>query len=246
MDRRETIKTLVVGSFASSFVLTGCNPDHMESGTTTESGETGLDTNLGVDLDAPGHGYGRTPAEQARDKELFSKTFFNEHEMATIAVLADIIIPADDVSGSATEAKVPEFIEFIVKDMPYHQVPLRGGLMWLDHESNRRFNKAFKDLTSDQQIEIVEDIAYPDDVQPEFQSGARFFSNMRNLVTTGFYTTRIGIDDLGYVGNQPNAWDGVPDDVQQKHNKFYREEYKPHFLKTEEREEIEDWANYEL
>ena len=118
--------------------------------------------------------------------------------------------------------------------------------MWLDHESNRRFDKAFKDLSEDQQIQIVDDIAYPDDVEPEYQPGARFFSNIRNLVTTGFYTTRMGIDDLGYVGNQPHAWDGIPDEVQQKHNKFYREEYKPRFLKTEEREEIEDWSGYEL
>ncbi len=246
MDRRETLKTLVVGSFASSFVLTGCNPDHMEPGAVSDKDAADMGKHLGVDLDAPGNGYGRTPSEQARDGMLFSQTFFNDHEMATIAVLADIIIPADEMSGSATEAEVPEFIEFIVKDMPYHQVPVRGGLMWLDHESNRRFEKVFKDLSEDQQIQIVDDIAYPDDVTPEFQAGARFFSNMRNLVTTGFYTTQIGIDDLGYVGNQPNAWDGVPEEVQKKHNKFYRDEYKDKFLKTEERNEIVDWSGYVL
>lgn len=246
MDRRETIKTLVVGSFASTFVLTGCNPDHMEPKVDGNGGESDLSNNLGIDLDAPGHGYGRRGAEIERDEALFAQTFFNEHEMATIAVLADIIIPADDVSGSATEAEVPAFIEFIVKDMPYLQIPMRGGLMWLDHESNRRFNKVFKDLSEEQQINIVDDIAYPDDVQPQFQAGARFFSLIRNLVTTGFYTTRMGIDDLGYVGNQPNAWDGVPEDVQQAHNKFYREKYLPLFLKTEEREEIETWEGYEL
>lgn len=243
MDRRETIKTLLVGSFASSFVLTGCNPEHMEPGATADP-DVDLGEHLGIDLKAPGHGYGRTPDEEARDERLFSQTFFNAHEMATIAVLSDIIIPADDVSGSATEAKVPEFIEFIVKDMPYHQVPIRGGLMWLDHESNRRFSKVFKDLSKDQQIAIVDDIAYPDHVAPELQPGAKFFSNIRNLVTTGFYTTRMGIDDLGYVGNQPNAWDGIPEEVQQKHKKFYREEYKSKFLKTEERDEIEDWSGY--
>jgi len=245
MDRRETIKTLIVGSFASSFVLTGCNPEHMEPGAVSEA-DVDMGKHLGIDLKAPGHGYGRTPAEEIRDEMLFSQTFFNDHEMATIAVLADIIIPADEVSGSATEAKVPDFIEFIVKDMPYHQVPLRGGLMWLDHESNRRYGKVFKDLNDDQQIAIVDDIAYPDHVAPELQPGASFFSHMRNLVTTGFYTTRMGIDDLGYVGNQPNAWDGIPEEVQQKHKKFYREEYMDKFLKTEEREEIEDWSGYEL
>lgn len=245
MDRRETLKTLIVGSFASSFVLTGCNPEHMDPSIASDANPN-MDNNLGIDLNAPGHGYGRRPDEEARDKLLFSQTFFNTHEMATIAVLADIIIPADEVSGSATEAKVPEFIEFIVKDMPYHQVPLRGGLMWLDNESNRRFNKIFVKLNSQQQLEIVDDIAYPDDVAPEHTQGAAFFTHMRNLVTTGFYTTRMGFDDLGYVGNQPNAWDGIPEEVQKKHNKFYREEYKNRFLKVEERDEIEDWSGYEL
>jgi hypothetical protein len=81
--------------------------------------------------------------------------------MATIAILADIIIPADEVSGSATDAKVPDFIEFIVKDMPQHQVPLRGGLRWLDIQSMKRFGKPFKDADQKQQIEIVDDIAFP-------------------------------------------------------------------------------------
>src|SRR5699024_5815110 len=157
-----------------------------------------------------------------------------------------IIIPADDVSGSATDADVPDFIEFIVKDMPYHQVPMRGGLMWIDHESNRRFGKEFKSLSHDQQIQIVDDIAYPDHVKPEFTQGATFFSQIRNLVATGFYTSKIGIDDLGYVGNQPNAWDGVPDDVLKEHNKSYREKYMPLFIKPDERNEIMDWSTYEL
>jgi hypothetical protein len=66
--------------------------------------------------------------------------------MATITLLGDIIIPKDDRSGSASDAKVPEFIEFIVKDMPYHQVPIRGGLKWLDLQCLNRYNNAFKDV----------------------------------------------------------------------------------------------------
>lgn len=241
MDRRETIKTLLVGSFGATYVLTGCNLEH------TAPEYVGKPEDLGIDPDAPGMGYGRTPEEIERDKELFAQTFFTNHEMATIAVLSDIIIPADEVSGSATDAKVPEFIEFIVKDMPYHQKPMREGLEWIDNESVRRFDKEFIDLSESQQIEIVDDIAFPDEVAAEHEDGARFFSQIRNLVTTGFYTSEMGVKtDLGYAGNQPNAWDGVPADVLEKHGKSYREEYLSLFIKPDERNDIMDWSGYEL
>src|SRR5690625_7058882 len=105
MNRRETIKTLLVGSLGATYVLTGCNLEHTSHKYVSDHKD------LGIDLDKPGLGYGRTPEKIERDKRLFKETFFTNHEMATIAVLSDIIIPADDVSGSATDAKVPEFIE---------------------------------------------------------------------------------------------------------------------------------------
>lgn len=149
--------------------------------------------------------------------------FFTEHEMATITVLGDIIIPKDDVSGSASEAKVPEFIEFIVKDMPSHQTPLRGGLRWLDLHCYKLYEKAFVDLTSAQQITVVDSIAYPNKAPKELAQGVAFFNSMRDLVTTGFYTTEMGVKDLGYVGNAPNQWNGVPDDVLKQYNMAYTE-----------------------
>ncbi|WP_236975602.1 gluconate 2-dehydrogenase subunit 3 family protein [Membranihabitans maritimus] len=245
MDRRETIKALMAGSVASSFVITSCGPDestmkNAKVGTENGEGFSTIETGA-FDLDKEGHGYGRTPEEEAYDVKLLSDTFFNEHEMATIAILADIIIPADDVSGSATDAGVPEFIEFIVKDMPYHQIPVRGGLMWLDHESNKRFNKVFKDLSDQQRIDIVDDIAYPKDVKPEFTQGTKFFSHIRNLVATGFFSSKMGIEDIGYVGNTPNVWDGVPEDVLKKHNKSYDEKYMDQYIKPDQRNEIASW-----
>jgi gluconate 2-dehydrogenase gamma chain len=139
--------------------------------------------------------------------------FFTVPELATIKILADIIIPADAKSGSASDAGVPAFIEFIVKDMPQHQIPMRGGLAWLDRESNKRFNKIFTLCTHAQQIQIVDDIAYPEKAKPAFSQGVAFFNLMRNLTASGFYTTRIGVDDIGYVGNTPNIWAGPPEDV---------------------------------
>lgn len=149
--------------------------------------------------------------------------FFTEHEMATITVLGDIIMPKDDVSGSASDAKVPEFIEFIVKDMPTHQTPMRGGLRWLDLHCYKLYEKAFVNLTAAQQITVVDSIAYPNKAPKELAQGVSFFNLMRDLVTTGFYTTEIGIKDLGYVGNAPNQWNGVPDEVLKQYKLAYSE-----------------------
>jgi len=149
--------------------------------------------------------------------------FFDAHEMDTITLLGDIIMPKDTISGSASEAKVPEFIEFIVKDMPAHQVPLRGGLRWLDLHSFKKHGKSFVDCTHEQQIGIVDEIAYPKKAKPEVAQGVSFFNKMRDLVTTGFYTSEIGVKDLGYMGNVPNQWNGVPDDVLKQHALAYTE-----------------------
>jgi hypothetical protein len=149
--------------------------------------------------------------------------FFDAHEAATIVVLSDIIIPKDAVSGSATDAKVPEFIEFIVKDMPYHQIPMRGGLKWLDLHSNKKHGKSFVECTKQEQIGIVDEIAYPKIAKPEVSQGVNFFNKMRDLVATGFYTAEIGVKDLGYMGNVPNMWAGVPDDVLKHHGFAYTE-----------------------
>ncbi len=127
------------------------------------------------------------------------------------------------MSGSASEAKVPEFIEFIVKDMPSHQTPLRGGLRWLDLHCYKLYEKAFVNLSTAQQIEVVDSIAYPNKAPKEFAQGVAFFNTMRDLVTTGFYTTEMGVKDLGYVGNAPNQWNGVPDDVLKQYNMAYTE-----------------------
>ena len=143
--------------------------------------------------------------------------------MATITLLSDIIIPKDEISGSASEAKVPEFIEFIVKDMPAHQVPMKGGLRWLDLQCIKRFDKSFKDCSQQQQIELVDMIAFPEKAKPEMSQGVQFFRLMRDLTATGFYTSEMGIKDLDYKGNQPNQWNGVPAEVLAQYKLAYTE-----------------------
>ena len=170
---------------------------------------------------APTLNYDRTPAELERYNKLMSEKFFDEHAMKTISVLADIIIPKDETSGSATDAGVPDFIEFIVKDMPQHQIPLRGGLKWLDIQCNKRFEKPFVDCSQQQQIEIVDEIAYPEKAKPEMQQGVTFFNKMRDLTACGFFSSKIGIADIGYIGNAPNRWDGVPQEILEQYGLKY-------------------------
>ncbi|MEO5893626.1 MAG: gluconate 2-dehydrogenase subunit 3 family protein [Ferruginibacter sp.] len=198
MNRRESLKAIGLSSIAAGLLLDSCKPK------TPEEAAVVVDKNVNAD---------RMPIEVERDKKLNAEKFFTDHEMATITVLGDLIIPKDEHSGSASDAKVPEFIEFIVKDMPDHQLPLRGGLKWLDMQCLHRYNNTFTDCNATQQLEIINEIAYPAKAKPIMQPGVVFFDRIRSLVATGFFSSKIGMDDLGYVGNRPNIWEGVPADI---------------------------------
>ena len=213
MDRRKSLKALALGTVSTGLLLDACKlADKKEADNKVVAKDNGSDNSSGIN---------RMQEEAAHYKEVTSYTFFTPEEMATIAVLADIIIPKDEVSGSATDAKVPAFIEFIVKDMPEHQVPMRGGLRWLNLVTAHLYNKGFADCTKEQQLQIVDAIAYPKKAKPEMQQGVSFFSLMRNLTATGFYTTEMGGKDVGYMGNQPNQWNGVSADVLKQYNMAY-------------------------
>lgn len=200
MNRRESLKAIGLTAVSTGVLMQACNTD--KKGPEDQAA-----------LPAGDEAAGREPFELERNKKLQAEKFFTAHEMATITVLADIIIPKDERSGSASDAKVPEFIEFIVKDIPSHQTPMRGGLRWLDLQCMNRYNAAFKDATADQQLEMVKDIAYPEDVKPGMEQGVAFFNRMRDLTASGFFTSEMGVKDLGYAGNMPNKWEGVPADV---------------------------------
>jgi len=198
MNRRDSLKAIGLGAVSATALIAGCTTEPKDK---TTEGDAAVATT------------GRQDFEIARDKALIHETFFDAHETATITLLADIIIPKDEHSGSASDAKVADFIEFIVKDEPEHQLPMRGGLKWLDVESLNRFDKDFISCSAQQQKEILEDIAYPMQAKPRMQAGVAFFNKMRDLTAIGFFTSKIGIADLGYKGNAPGKWEGVPLDV---------------------------------
>jgi len=140
--------------------------------------------------------------------------FFNAHEWRTLRVLVDYIIPRDERSGSATDAKVPEYIDFLLAEKdanPATQVAMQGGLAWIDTEALKRFSKTFATATDAQRREILDDIAYPAKAKPEMSHGVAFFNRLRDMTASGFFSSSMGWQDLKYQGNVFNpGYDGCP------------------------------------
>jgi hypothetical protein len=159
--------------------------------------------------------------------------FFTDHEWKTAGTLADMIIPRDAVSGSATEAGVVEFMDEWADYWGERiQAQMRGGLMWLDAECTRRFDQRFLECTDAQRRQVLDTIAYPPKQpavmpgqptpQPQspapeegtlYSQGVSFFTLFRDLTASGFFTSEMGIKDIGYMGNQPYDWKGCPPEV---------------------------------
>lgn len=230
MDRRESLKTLLLASVGGGVIATtGC------AGTPNAGSRVNW-TRLPTE-----YSYGRTDVEKAYDEELFNEVYFSEHELVTIAVLCDIILPNDHPSGGALDAGVPDFVEFMAKERENFKVPLRGGIMWLDNYAIDNYGADFVSINEAQRLAVCDAIAWPDVEDPVLQPGIRFFSLMRDLTMTGYYTTELGFRDLGYQGNRPNVWDGVPEDVLRRHGKRYDPEWLEKCVDQSRRDITAEW-----
>ena len=159
----------------------------------------------------------RAMAQPSNRPIAFTPAFFTAHEWESARALVDLILPRDARSGSATDALVPEFMDFILNENSGMQTPVRGGLAWLDDESRTRFGKTFVDATDAQRRQILDDIAWPKRAKPEFSQGVSFFNRMRDFTASGFYSSQIGVADLQYIGNTVMAdWQGCPPEALQK------------------------------
>ena len=174
-----------------------------------------LAASIGV---APGHLERVTRAVARLEAEPLAAaatpTFFTPHEWATVRVLVDYIIPRDERSGSATEAKVPEFIDFLMSDKDASsamKTAMHGGLAWLDNECQHRFMKTFVAATDAQRRQVLDDIAWPKRAKPELHHGVIFFSRFRDLTASGFFSSQMGWQDVQYKGNVAvPVWNGCP------------------------------------
>jgi gluconate 2-dehydrogenase gamma chain len=141
----------------------------------------------------------------------YQPQFFTPAEWETVRVLADLVIPRDERSGGATDAGVPEFMDFMLHETPAQQTPIRGGLAWLDREARERGGRPFRDLASAEQTALLDDIAWPARARPALSQGVAFFTQFRDMVAAGFWSSRLGVEDLGYRGNTFVAeWTGCP------------------------------------
>lgn len=188
MNRRESLKLVSLAALAAGFTWT---PYDVQ--VAREQRETS----------------GRTASSDD-----FEPAFFTKHELDTVKLLADLIIPADDRSGSATDAGVHEFMDFMMMDRPTMQLPMRGGLAWIDYQCNKLFGTSFIESTEAQRTQLLDSIAYPEMADPEDSQGVDFFNSFRDLTASGFWSSQVGVDDLQYIGNTfVPEWTGCPTEV---------------------------------
>ncbi len=198
ISRRDSLFYITLASVAAGLPA-GCKTDNK---TMPEEGHEGMHDNS--------EGFKDLSEE---DRLLLQEKFFTDFERETVRVLANRIIPADDKSGNAESAGCVPFIEFMMLDFPEEwevQTKMRGGLAWLNAECLKRFNADFATCTEAQQDLVLDDIAWPDTAKPEMSHGVEFFNLFRDFTAYGFWSSKMGIEDLQYIGNMPNAWDGPP------------------------------------
>ena len=198
MKRRDALKAIGVTMVASGLFFHRCSNEKTNR----------VVSRINLDLKD-----GRERWEWERFDELNSFTFFDQQERETLTKLVNLIIPADANSPGASDVGVPDFIEFMVKDMPELQEPIRNGLKWINAYAQQHFQGTFISITADQQTQILDRIAYLDVENDELQEAVDFFSLVRELTASGYFTSKEGIEYLGYVGNRPNVWEGVPAEV---------------------------------
>lgn len=164
--------------------------------------------------------HGQAPAQENGSKTPYQRQTFDDHQWNTVGILCALMIPADEHSGSATDAGVPEFLDDWIAFRSEQdgnenlKAEICGGLMWLDRESNAKFDQDFADASADQQKQILDRIAYPKRAAKEDERWAMFFDTFRSLTVGGFFSSKMGVKDLPYLGNTAVAeWKGCDPQV---------------------------------
>jgi hypothetical protein len=200
IERRDALKLIGLMAAAPTFAFS-CTP----------SDDTGYSEQLDEKREA-----------SQRPGPDYERQFFTDHEYETVRMLADYVIPADEHSGSASDARVPEFIDSVMADemlwteteREERQTAMRGGLAWLDYQCLERYDSVFVNCTDAQRRDLLDLIAWPEQAPPEMQAGVEFFNSFRDLTASGFFSSKIGIKDLKYIGNAyVEEWTGCPDEV---------------------------------
>ena len=232
MDRRESIKNIVLGSIGSTILLESC--------------VSSLDKKV---LDKIWeYQYGRTAEEKERDSEFLNSTFFNERELKTIEKIANIVLPPNKI-GNINDAGVVEMFEFIAKDWStpahnqYGEKVLRRGLTVFDELCEEQFGSKLLNCSEVQIKVLFDEISYEDKSLKDQTESVKLFATYRGMIVTGYFTSEVGIKDLGYKGNTPNVWDGVPDEVLEQYRGIvsYDKEWIDKCVDQSKRGDIAKW-----
>ena len=226
MKRRDSIKTIALSSLGASLFMESCYNVSKEK----------------IRRSLTRYEYGRTKEEKLHDDELFNSKFFSDDELFNLDKICNMILPPNEF-GSIRDAEVVQLIEFMAKDIPSYQKPLKDGLVWIDTESKRRFDKPFDKINVIQQKKIFDDIAFydPNKSIEDYPEEVQWFNLIRNLTMTGYFTSKVGIKELGYKGNIPNIWDGVPQDVLEQYGLSYDKDWLEKCVDQSKRNDIAVW-----
>lgn len=188
MNRRDSLKVIGMASLAA--LIPGCTAKQIETAAEKVAGSG-------------------TPELENR-----LPTVLNSHEYKTLTLLVDHIIPSDPRSGSASDAGVPAFIDYLLEDVPSMETQVRGGLAWLDHWAIDQYENVFIRCNGMEQLVLLDQIAYPLEAPTKMKYGVEFFSMMRNLTASGFFSSKMGMEDVRYIGNVARPeWNGCPDEA---------------------------------
>ena len=179
ISRRDVLRTLGMGAMAGSVLRV-------------------------IPMQAAEYAHNMVQAEKASAAGGYTPKFFPPHQYKILQALCETIIPAEDGTGGAIEAGAPEFIDLLTSENPEYQLKLGGGLMWLDSTCTDRYGKVFLECASEQQKQILDQIAYRRNAlsDPSLSQGIDFFFFLRMMTVDGFFTSEIGIKYLGYIGNK--------------------------------------------
>src|SRR6266513_5069220 len=178
ISRRDVLRTLGMGAMAGSVLRV-------------------------IPMQAAEYAHNMVQAEKASAAGGYTPKFFPPHQYKILQALCETIIPAEDGTGGAIEAGAPEFIDLLTSENPEYQLKLGGGLFWLDGFCTDRHANVFVECTPEQKKEVLDLIAFRKNAKQDvaISQGVAFFSFLRRLTCDGFYTSKIGIADLGYIGN---------------------------------------------
>ena len=163
---------------------------------------------------APPHEHRHKAQGEPKASGPYERKYFNEHEFKTLQALSEWIIPADEKSQGGIAGGTAELIDLMAGSEEELQISFSGGLAWLDHQMRRRTGKSFVRATNEQQRQMLDLIAYRKNDSAELGPGIEFFSLMREWTVDAFYTSKEGIEDVGYGGNEAlSEYHGCGEDV---------------------------------